>query len=468
MNMKTTPLALVSAALLSACTVGPEYRRPDLLIPQVWRQPIDSGAVVSGEWWAQFQDPSLTRLVQQALAGNKDVVIAAANIDEALARYGVARSALFPEVGAGASASRGRPQNAATTNEYNAVLSASFEIDLWGRLRHANDSARANSLASEEAQRTVALTLVTSIASGYIQLRALDRQLEIATSTSRSLAEAARLQRVRFEQGAVPESDYRQAESEYHNAAAQISDLERLIARQENFLSVLAGRNPGSIERGLSIDQLAFPPPPSGLPAELLERRPDIRQAEQELIAANADIGSAKAALFPRISLTGLLGVESNALSEFFKGPARTWSYGLNLGLPIFNAGRLESEVAQAEARQRKALAGYEKTVMVAFQDVENALVDRSKLAQQRDSQAANVAALRRFRDLATLRYREGAAIYLEVSRAEESLLNAQLAYVVTQAHLFQAYADLYKAMGGGWPEAEKLTRTDQHISSRR
>jgi multidrug efflux system outer membrane protein len=196
------------------------------------------------------------------------------------------------------------------------------------------------------------------------------------------------------------------------------------------------------------------------MPAELLERRPDIRQAEQNLIAANADIGVAKAAYFPRISLTGLLGLESGELSDLFKGPSRTWSYGVGVTLPIFNAGRVRNQVAQSEAFQREALAAYQKSIIVAFQEVENALVDRDKFAQARERQARNVAALQRFRDLAALRYREGATIYLEVANAEQSLFNAELAYAATQSQLFQSYANLYRAMGGGWvADAEKLAR---------
>jgi multidrug efflux system outer membrane protein len=261
---------------------------------------------------------------------------------------------------------------------------------------------------------------------------------------------------VRFEEGAVPASDYQQAESQYREAVARVPELEREIAQQENVLSVLLGRNPGSIPRGRDIDALRFPAVPDGLPASLLERRPDIRQAEQNLVAANADIGVAKAAYFPDISLTALLGLESAQLSDLFKGPSKVWSFGTGVLQPIFNAGRIRSQVAQAEALQRQALHTYEKSIISAFQDVENALIDRTKFGQVREEQALNVEALRRFRDLADLRYREGATIYLEVANAEQSLFTAQLAYVATQAQLFQSYANLYKAMGGGWvAEAE-------------
>jgi multidrug efflux system outer membrane protein len=448
--------------------VGPDYRRPEVDVPAAWRLgATEAGAISNIAWWDQFQDPVLSNLVRTALANNKDLEIATANVDQAAAQYGIVRSAQFPQLSGTATAERqrlsettavGAGPGRASFNDYAVNLSASFELDVWGRLRRASESARASLLASEQGKGTVVLTVVTTVANGYIQLRALDRQLEIAQRTSQSLGDAARLQKVRFEEGAVPESDYQQAESQYREAAARVPELERQIAQQENFISVLLGHNPGPIPRGRNIDDLLFPPVPDGLPASLLERRPDIRQAEQNLIAANADIGVARAAYFPNISLTGLLGLESAQLSDLFKGPSKTWSYGAGVLQPIFNAGRIRSQVAQAEALERQALYTYEKSIISAFQDVENALIDRTKFGQIREEQAYNLEALRRFRDLAALRYREGATIYLEVANAEQSLFNAELAFVTTQSLLFQSYANLYKAMGGGWvEEAEEL-----------
>jgi outer membrane protein, multidrug efflux system len=464
-SVRNHAVALLLAVPLSACMVGPDYLRPEVEVPAAWRlEAAEAGEISNIVWWDQFQDPVLSDLVRTALANNKDLEIATANVDQAFAQYGIARSAQFPQLNANASAARER--SSATTvlrggqifSDYGVNLSASFELDVWGRLRRATESARASLLASEQGRGTVVLTVVTAVASGYIQLRALDRQLEIAQRTSQSLGEAARLQRVRFEEGAVPESDYQQAESQYREAVAQVPEFERQIARQENFINVLLGHNPGLIPRGRDIDALLFPAVPDGLPASLLERRPDIRQAEQNLIASNADIGVAKAAYFPDISLTALLGLESAQLSDLFKGPSKVWSFGAGVLQPIFNAGRIRSQVAQAEALQRQALHTYEKSIISAFQDVENALIDRTKLGQIREEQAKNVEALRRFRDLAELRYREGATIYLEVANAEQSLFTAQLAYVATQSLLFQSYANLYKAMGGGWvDDAEEL-----------
>ena len=469
---RRTAIALVVASMLSGCMVGPDYGRPEVDVPATWwLGPTEAESISNVAWWDQFDDPVLSQLVRTAIANNKDLKVAIANVDQAAAQYGIVRSAQFPEINAGASAARqgvsrttavAVPGGKQAFNDYGINLSAAFELDIWGRLRRASESARASLLASEYGKGTVVLTLVASVAEGYIQLRAFDRQLEIARYTSTSLGEAARLQRVRFDEGSVPESDYQQAESQYREALARVPELERQIGRQENFLSALLGRNPGPIARGRVIDELHFPVVPGGLPSSLLERRPDVRQAEENLVAANADIGVAKAAYYPAISLTGFLGLESAQLSDLFKGPSKTWSIGAGVLQPIFNAGRISAQVARAEAVQQQALFTYENTIIGAFQDVENALVDRSKFERIREEQVKNVRALQRFRDLADLRYREGVTIYLEVATAEQSLFNAELALVATQSQLFQSYANLYKAMGGGWvEEAERLVVRD-------
>jgi outer membrane protein, multidrug efflux system len=460
MSRKLAPLL---ALLLAGCVLGPDYRRPEVAAPAAWRASAgDPAETANVAWWEQFQDPVLSALVQEAVRGSKDLVVATARVEQAYAQYGITRSALFPQVDAQASVARERVGRD-TTNDFQAALVLDYEIDVWGRLRRATEAARADVLASEEGRRTVVMTLVSSLASGYVQLRAFDRQLDIARQTSQSLGEAARLQRVRFQAGARPESDYQQAESQYQSAAALVPELERQVARQENFINVLLGRNPGPIARGRAIEALAYPAVPGALPSTLLERRPDIRQAEQTLVAANADIGVARANYFPRISLTAALGFQSAALSEFTNSSSRRGVVGLGAVLPIFNAGRTRSQVMQAEAFHREALASYEKSILVAFQEVEDALTDRTKLGEARDVQARNVAALTRFRDLADLRYREGATIYLEVANAEQSLFSAQLAHVAAQAQLFQSYATLYRAIGGGWDsEVEKLAASSR------
>ena len=467
-NVQRGGAALLLGAALSACTVGPDYRRPDVEIPATWRLGSTEARQISNvAWWDQFRDPTLSDLVRTSLANNMDVKVATARVEQAAAQYGIVRSAQLPQVDTNASAVRqgvsqttalGVPAGRHVFNSYGINLSAAFELDVWGKLRRAAESAQASLLASEQGKGTVVLTLVANVATAYIQLRALDRQLEIAHYTRDALGEAARLQQIRFEEGAVPQSDYQQAEAQYREAASRVPELERQIVQQENFISVLLGRNPGPIARGRTIDALLFPDVPAGLPSSLLERRPDIRQAEDNLIAANADIGVAKAAFYPDISLTGVLGVQSAQLSDLFKGPSKAWSFGGGALQPIFNGGRLRSQLALAEALQQEALYTYEKSIISAFQDVENALVDRTKFGQIREEQALQVGALRRFRELAALRYSEGATIYLEVATAEQALFNAELAFVATQSQLFQSYANLYRAMGGGWvQEAERL-----------
>ena len=444
-------------ALLTGCTVGPDYRRPDIAVPAGWRLSITEAAEISNVvWWDQFGDPVLSQQVRTALANNLDLKIATANVEQAYAQYGITRSQLFPQVNADASAARQKqflppPFESAPFNTFSLDLSASYELDLWGRLRRATEAARASVLASEEGRRTVVMTLVSSVANAYIQLRALDQQLDIARRTVASRREVLHLQQLRFEEGVVPESDYRQAESQFRSAAAQLIDLERLIARQENLISGLLGENPHAVARGRSLDELAFPAVPAALPSSLLERRPDVRQAEQNLIAANADIGVARGAYFPSISLTGLFGVESTDLSNMFNGSSRVWSFGGALTQPIFNAGRIRNQVAQAEAFQRQMLYEYQRSIISAFEDVNDPLVARANFSGARAEQAANVEALRRFRDLAAVRYKEGVTIYLEIASAEDQLFNAELALTATQSQLFQSYASLYRSMGGGW-----------------
>jgi multidrug efflux system outer membrane protein len=470
--MRKCALLLCVVLVLGACTIGPDYRRPKVQVPDKWRLGTTEVSEISGvAWWDQFQDPALSNLVRVALEHNKDLQFATANVDQALAQYGITRAALFPRVDANASAQRERlsqntapfrvPSGAQVANDFALNLSASYEIDIWGKLRRATEAARASLLATEEGRRTVVLTVVSSVANAYIGLRALDEKLDIARRTLDNRREVLRLQKVRFDEGAAPESDYRQAESQYQTAAAEVPELERQIARQENLISVLLGGNPGAIERGHSLDALLFPKVPAGLPASLLERRPDILQAEQNLVAANADIGVAKAAFFPDISLTALLGLESTELSDLFNGPSRAWSFGGGVTQPIFNAAQIRNQLAQAEALRRQALYAYQRSIISGFQEVENALIDRARLTTSRDEQAKKVAALRRFRDLAQLRYKEGATIYLEVANAEDLLFNAELALTDTRAQLFQSYADLYKAIGGGWvADAEKIADT--------
>ena len=464
-------LTLAAGVLAGCSAVGPDYSRPALDLPTEWRMgPAEAGQISNAAWWDAFRDPALSKLVAETIAGSLDLKGAVARVDQARAQYGLARSALFPQVNADASgerlhASRTTSQGALippghrNTNAYDLDLSASYEIDVWGRLRRATEAAHAQLLASEEGRRTVVLTLVTTVADAYIQLLALDDELAIAQRTLESRREVLRLQKARFDGGVAPESDMRQAEAQYQIAAAAVPSLQRQVAQQENLISLLAGRNPGPVERGRTFSQLAVPSIPAGLPSDLLARRPDIRQAEQSLIAANADIGVARAAYFPRISLTALLGLQSQELAQLFKGASFAWTAGGGLTQSLFSGGALQSQVEFAQARQRELVANYQTAVISALRDVNDALIARSTLEQQRAEQEKNVAALTRLLELAQRRYREGAAIFLEVATAEQSLFDAQISLDALRAQLFQSYADLYRAFGGGWIHtAEALT----------
>jgi multidrug efflux system outer membrane protein len=470
-NVRTPLITAFVSLALTACAVGPDYQRPEIEAPPRYRfddiMGVDSA---NSAWWVQFRDPQLERLIAGALAENKDVLIAAARVEEYYGRYGVQRGQQFPRVGVQAEGGRqqqSRESNAllqlfpgapVTSDFYSIDLGVSFELDLWGRLRRGTEAARADLLAVEENRRTVILTLVSSVATAYVNLLNLDRQLEISRETVRSRAESLRIFDLRFKGGTISELELQQLRSEYETALATIPAVEKQIAQQENNLSVLLGRNPGPIARGGTLQKLVLPEVPAGLPSEVLERRPDIRQAEQQLVAANARIGVAKAAFFPTISLTGLLGVASVDLSNLFTRDARTWTFAGSISQPIFTGGTLTGQLQVSEAQQKQALYTYQQAIQTAFSEVENSLVDQGKTREQAAAQSRQVEALGRYAYLAKLRYDNGYTSYIEVLDAERSLFQAQLQLTQTQSQLYFALINLYKALGGGWVDvAEKF-----------
>jgi multidrug efflux system outer membrane protein len=453
----------------SGCTVGPDYHRPSINVPSVWRFE-DAGAkeTANTRWWEQFNDPVLNSLIVIALNRNKDVLITAARIEEFVGRYRVVRSGMFPQIGGVTTGSRTRTSDRINSplpesvdnpyNDYRVLLSASWEIDLWGKIRRATEAARANLLSTEEGHRAVIMSLVNVVASSYVDLRGLDRELEKAVATLKCREDTLRLFGLQFDKGLVSELELKQAQLEYETALAVVPGIQKLIARQENLISILIGRNPGPIARGKAIEELLLPAVPSGLPSGLLERRPDIRQAEQDLIAANAAIGVARAAYFPSISLTGSYGAGSAELSRLFTNPAEMWSIEMPITAPIFTAGAIRGEVKAAEAIQKQALIRYQQVVQQAFKDVEDALIDQSKKREQLRAQRQQVETADRYARLARLRYDSGYTSYLEVLDAERNLFDVQLAYVRSQVNLFRALSALYTSMGGGWiVEAENL-----------
>jgi multidrug efflux system outer membrane protein len=469
--MRTSSLTLLVLLTLGGCLLGPNYQRPAVDTPPAFRfAESDAKDLVNTAWWEQFQDPALNDLIATALAQNKDVKIAAARVEQFLGQFVSTRSQLFPQVGAGLEGQRERvplgtagvPLGAGPVfNQFQATLSASWEIDFFGKLRRQTEAARANLLASEEGRRATILTLVAAVATSYVNLLSLDRQLDIAKSTAASRAASVHVFQLRFSGGQMSQVELAQSQSEYQASLATIPQLELQIAQQENALSILLGQNPEPIVRDRELDDLARPAVPAGLPSELLTRRPDLRQAEQNLIAANALIGAARALYFPSISLTGLFGSASGQFSSLFTGPARVWSYAGAVTVPIFTAGSISGQVTQAQAQQQQALLEYQKAIQAAFQQVADALVSLQKTREQLVVQGNEVDALRTYSHLARLRYEGGYTSYIEVLDAERSLFNAQLSYAQAQGTVFTSTISLYQAMGGGWvTDAEHMTST--------
>ncbi len=459
--MRRAMVALL-AFPLAGCLLGPDYRRPDVNAPSAFRyETADARETANTIWWQQFEDPVLDELIVEALANNLSVKIAAANVEQAAAVLKQAKAPLYPQVTYGATAARERSSAGGAVslpfeipnpqNSYQVLAGASWEIDLWGRIRRLSEAARAQVLATEEARRGVILSLVASVANGYLQLRGLDEQLAIATRTRDIYGESVHLFELQFEHGLKSRMTVEQARTQYETAAAAVPQIEAQVAQTEHAVSILLGRNPGPIRRGKSVNELTLPAVPVGVPSEVLERRPDIRQAEQNLISLNAQIGAAKALHFPTISLTGAFGQASTELSSLFKGPARVWSYTGSITGPIFAGGAISAQVRQAEAARNAAVLGYAAAIQNAFADVEDALVTREKLVEQLQAQGRLVAASREYARLARLQYDGGATPYLTVLQAEQQLFPAELNEAQLRSSLFAATVNVYKSMGGGW-----------------
>ena len=465
-------IVLAFAVLLFGCMVGPDYVRPKVDVPAAFRyEDREAKESANTEWWKLFQDPVLNALIAEALANNKNVKIAVANIEKAAGVLTQTRSPLYPQIGYGGSAARERASEAEAVpvpsiipnpqTSYQVLASASWEIDLWGRIRRLSESAQAELLATEEAWHGVILSLVASIASTYIQLLGLDEQLLVSKQTLATYAESVKIFELRFKYGQVSQMTVEQARSQYETAAAAIPQLESQIAQTENALSILLGRNPGPVRRGKTINRLELPAVPAGLPSEVLTNRPDIRQAEQNLIAANAQIGAARALYFPTISLTGAFGFASSDLSNLFTGSARVWSYAGSFAGPIFTGGAISSQVKQAEAARSAALFSYELAIQSAFADAENSLVARSKLVEQVQAQERLVRANSEYVRLARLQYDGGYSPYSTVLQAEQQLFPSELNLVQSHAALFVSLVNIYKAMGGGWRQVASEGKTD-------
>lgn len=460
--------ALVAAALLTgACKLGPDYERPELSMPEGWREvaAAEQQTLANTPWWELFDDPELVRLIEIALAENKDLAIAVERIEETRARYGFQRSELWPQVDAYASAAHvsvsqnGIPSLPPGVDNDGAIYgvgaSVFWELDFFGRVRRASEAELAQMYSAEETRRAVVLALVSEVARAYVDLRDFDQRLAISMRTLESREQYVQLARERFEGGLTSELDLRQAEAELYRTEALVHEFELLVALTENELSSLLGRNLGEITRGRPLNELRVPESaPAGLPSELLDRRPDLLAAEQQLASSNARIGEAKALLYPSIALTGSYGWESTEIDDLFESPSRAWSISANLLQPIFNAGRNRSRVEVAESLQRQALFAYENAVLLALREVEDALVGLRQSGLRQASLAQRVAAENQVLALAELRYRGGVSDYLEVLDAQRSLLDAELEESASTRDQLVELIRLYKALGGGWPQA--------------
>lgn len=462
-----------AATLLSGCTtLGPDYVRPDVPLPQAWRSElVDAKDVVNTAWWHAFGDPALDALIQTSIDANKDLMLATLRVEQFDAHLQISRADRYPQVGYDVSAERRRYSEERPVllprgleplqNAFELGTTLSWELDLWGRVKRANESALADLMASEDARRAVMLTVVTSVATSYIQLVALDRELALARETHDNRGKALLLVQDKYEGGAATRLDVAQAKAAVYEVAVEIPELEGQVAMLENAMSVLLGRNPGPIERS-SLATLALPPVPQGIPSDVLSRRPDVLEAEQALISANARIGVAKAQYFPTISLTGLLGLGSNDLDNLLQSSARTGSIGAGLLGTIFDGGRIKGDIRETEAIQKQMLVEYQQAVQTALREVEDALVFRAKAGEVAAMGKQQVDALRDALELSDLRYDGGQSSYLDVLDAQQELYEAQDQQVSRRRDTYLALVAIYKAMGGGWMVAQDQERSRQ------
>jgi multidrug efflux system outer membrane protein len=456
-------LPLWFALFFAGCAVGPNYKRPPVSAPQTFRgeTEVSTNSFASLPWWRVFHDDNLQSLIRLALTNNYDLRIAVTRVEQARAIAAGARSQFFPQLNYAGTAGQGQnvsgnsaPSPTGTSGRvYAADANASWEIDLWGRIRRLNESARAQFLASQEARRDVMISLIAQVAQNYFQLLALDRQLEIARRSTNSFGESLKLFNDQLRGGVASKLETSSAEALMDSAAATIPELEQQVAMQENQLSVLLGQNPGAILRGDSLLEDQLPPEvPAGLPSALLERRPDIREAEQQLRSANAQVGVAKADFFPQLNLTGLFGEVSSDLSTFTSGGGDVaWSIAAGLTGPIFHGGQLRAQYAQARAAREQFALQYQATVLNAFLEISDALVSREKLAEARTHQSRAVDAYKVAVKISMERYRLGSADYFEVLQEQQLLFPAENSLVQTQLNQLLAVVQLYRALGGGW-----------------
>ena len=463
--IRLRPLLAIVFLLLTGCMVGPKYKRPPVTVPDAYRGlapdagPQAAASLGDEKWWMVFQDLQLQGLIREALSQNYDVRIAATRVLQAQAVLGITRADQFPTITGGVSSSNQRfpatkitPAFETSPSEVN--LSLFWELDFWGKFRRATEAARASLLATEWGQKAVMSSLVSNVASAYFQLLELDSEMEISRGALASRKESLRLVEVRAKGGVTSMLDVRQSEQLVYTAAAAIPDLERRMEQQENLISILLGKNPAPVTRGKSLVENAIPPTvPAGLPSSLLGRRPDIQSSEQQLVAANARIGVAKAAYFPQITLTAIGGYQSPALTNLFTGPAGLWNFGGQLVQPIFTGGRIRSNVRLTEAQQQEAVLVYQQSIQQAFREVSDSLVAYRKNQEFRAQQELLTNSAQDATRLSDQRYRGGVTSYLEVLDSDTRYFDAQLGLAQARLNERLALVQLYNALGGGWQQ---------------
>ena len=457
--------AMMSLSLVAGCRVGPNYHRPVVQPPTAFRDlsensqaQAQAASYADLPWWQVFQDPQLQELIRTALKQNYDLQLATERINAARAQVAISRSRLFPQVQGNGDFSGGKEHNFQTKSNFLLLTAdAAFQLDFFGRLRRATEASRAELLATEDARQTVILTLVSDVASAYFALLQLDLQLQITRETVKTQQDSVKLTNLRVEHGVATRLDVLQAQQVLDSANAQIPDLERRIAQEENAISILLGNYPRAVPRGRPLVEQPLPPEvPPGMPSSLIERRPDIREAEQVLVSANAQMGVAKAQFFPQIALTGSGGGSfgrSSAFSSLMSSQVGIWSYGAQMSQPIFTGGALRGNLRAAESQHQQALISYRQTIQRAFGDVSDALIGYEKLHQVRIRQEDTVKDLQESVRLSDMRYKGGTTTYLEVLDGQRSLFSAELTLAEARGTEYQSLVQLYRALGGGWQQ---------------
>lgn len=452
--MRAFAVTCAFSVLLAGCAVGPNYRRPVTTVPETHRGqlgPAEAASLADRPWWEVFGDPVLQGLIDEALQSNLDLEAAASRVELARNLVTVARSDVFPQVGYAGEAARLREEGT-TFNSFLGVFNLAWELDVWGRIRRATEAARADYLGTEEARRGVMLSLVSAVAQAYFELLDLDAELEIARRTTAAFDDTVRLFGRRFEGGVGSRLEVMRAQAARADSAAAIPEIERLIVLKENQIAVLLGRPPAPIPRGAELGSQTMPPvTPAGLPSALLERRPDVRQAEEAVVAANATVGVTVANFFPRIGLTSFYGEQSDEIENLVKGGGSIWAIAGQAAGPIFQGGRLLGGYRAARAAWEEAIALYERTALEAFREVSDTLTTQRQLALVRTERERQVDALSRAVDLAQVRYDSGLAYYFEVIDAQQQLFPAELLLARTRRDQLIATVVLYRALGGGW-----------------